>query len=298
MTEIMARALFATFLLVPFVQVDGTCITYIDVVNNFWFVLDFRIQAIDLTFDRVENIKGSGEFVSEISINRMNRKTYTLRGNFTLNPPLSLEPEKYYVNHTFWSIAWLILIIGKFVCLKLSTKVYISPSGSSKFDLLAMQFPNITICESLNTNYRKYFMEGFKYPVSNLPYSNRTDEDFCDTYRSEKSVSGWSTQNLASDKSIGICPYLASFLLEQLQSGRGNFAIVCANWTNQDEYTSRERWDCCRRFKFICSNWQYFAVNNIRIKYFNMIANTTRASLRRSDSVCIFGLCDMLEFEN
>lgn len=57
------------------------------------------LQAIDITYDRLENIKGTGEIIAKLAIKRINRKTYALSGNVTLNPPMTLEPEKYYVKY-------------------------------------------------------------------------------------------------------------------------------------------------------------------------------------------------------
>lgn len=59
-----------------------------------------NMQAFDFTFVRFETLNGSGIFVGSIRVNRIDRNNYSLSGNFSLNPPFTLEPEKYYVRYS------------------------------------------------------------------------------------------------------------------------------------------------------------------------------------------------------
>lgn len=69
-----------------------------------------------------------------------------------------------------------------------SSDFYLSASGTSDFGLMPIRFPNVTFCEFLNTNYRKYFMKGSNTPDSNFPYSTNPDDDLCDFMRSKEPV--------------------------------------------------------------------------------------------------------------
>lgn len=92
--------------------------------------------------------------------------------------------------HLLWNNAIIFIGLSPISNCKHSTQFYISSTGSSDFELMPIRFPNGTLCDYLNTTYKKYFMEDLKYPVSNMPYSNNMEENFCDVYRSNESVSG------------------------------------------------------------------------------------------------------------
>lgn len=49
-------------------------------------------------FDHVETTGGTDELIVTAVVERINRRTHALSANFTFNPPISMEPEKYYVN--------------------------------------------------------------------------------------------------------------------------------------------------------------------------------------------------------
>lgn len=63
-----------------------------------------------------------------------------------------------------------------------------SSKGNNQFVLFPFRLPTMNMCEFLNGPYRKYFMKGNKYPVSNFPYSEDPDEDLCKQVISETDV--------------------------------------------------------------------------------------------------------------
>lgn len=60
--------------------------------------------------------------------------------------------------------------------------------GNSHFNQLPLRDNRVSICEYMNTSYRKYLMKSLKPPVSNFPYSDDPDEDLCDAYRADHEV--------------------------------------------------------------------------------------------------------------
>lgn len=66
------------------------------------FLLD--IQALDFTFDHIENLNGTGEIIGNVRVRKTGRNNFGLTGNITLNPPLTFEPEKYYVRYSIHSL--------------------------------------------------------------------------------------------------------------------------------------------------------------------------------------------------
>lgn len=60
--------------------------------------------------------------------------------------------------------------------------------GNNQYERMPIRFPKVTYCEYINTSYRKYFMNSFKSPVSNLPYSDDPNADLCEAFRADHDV--------------------------------------------------------------------------------------------------------------
>lgn len=72
---------------------------------------------------------------------------------------------------------------------KVQADFSVSTMGNNMFYKTPFRFPRQDYCSFLDTTFRKYFMEAFKPPVTELMYTEDPNEKLCDIFRQNGAVS-------------------------------------------------------------------------------------------------------------
>lgn len=141
-----------------------------------FFVVQFTVCGLflvsncfeDMDIQQISSLVESSEVVNfNLRVKKTSRLTYGVSGYIEI---LDDSMDKYTVtnkrNDKKSTQNW-----KRFVFSQFEIKIFHSANGNNQFKLYPMGFRTMPIKRFMNRQYREYFMDDLKPPVSELPYS-------------------------------------------------------------------------------------------------------------------------------